>query len=809
MDPLLPWNNVCKNIRRHRLLNLSCQWQMYYQQYKIQVKSYIAGEGPKIVDKKLYGDMTLEQLRGHFQSDPIAFQALQEKALRKGETELKEEIEGLKKEKREERLRRAQRDQQMSDLLKFLGRRKELEAKAVFEEGRVVSEMGKCKDKKGAATKLMELEILAEERKGLRLREQDLAKEIEDLQREISEQDTKLKKEKAEVKNAMVKESIRQREKEFEKELTQRVEALKRKKEKIEKEKEKAAKDFEAVKSGDLKSIKKGEVSRWLQETDPITLDTETKKKLMQDKARINKLREDLRKTKGEYLKDKDKLPLAADWDSHLPVMQDQGYSRVEPIRQKQPSEERKSVIKAGGLSQVPGYGLSPSITKKKPLKEEERKVKFVEKDGEEVEEEKPKKRRQTKEKKAVEHDIAPEPAPKVYVPPQIQPPAYSQHYPYPYPPPPPPWAFSMPPQQQSTSPLLYEHLKEIKGKLDEAVKQSEVLESEIQKYKTEPEPLLPSLPEPSKPLTPSQPLELPKSKFTVFTLLEPILSQNIIRNEDLEVEEKAMLNLVAQENDALKMLSCLNPNSEIYAYKLQQYKEMSAYRAELEKALQAQRIAKLRFDFGLQKKAVFQPAPPLKTPDKPPTAKPAPPLVETPKPVDYDKTQGFTFYMDYAIGMPEALSKIKLVYNIFSNGDYMFEPYPETDLVDSIRGVCLIRGSQAVAEVEPSPTALLVFEVHGFGYDQVNLGWTFLPVFGPNSSLLQLILSHQIESVGTNCQFLFQKQCQILLLNQLKALRGCRMRTFMLESRLIPMMKFLLLNRSFLIKIYIQYPTL
>jgi hypothetical protein len=41
------------------------------------------------------------------------------------------------------------------------------------------------------------------------------------------------------------------------------------------------------------------------------------------------------------------------------------------------------------------------------------------------------------------------------------------------------------------------------------------------------------------------------------------------MRSEDLEVEERALMNLAAQEYDALRMLSRLPRDSELYQYKM------------------------------------------------------------------------------------------------------------------------------------------------------------------------------------------------------------------------------------------------
>lgn len=57
-------------------------------------------------------------------------------------------------------------------------------------------------------------------------------------------------------------------------------------------------------------------------------------------------------------------------------------------------------------------------------------------------------------------------------------------------------------------------------------------------------------------------------------------------------------MNLAAQEYDQLRVLQRLPKDSELYGYKLKQYKELSAMRAEAEKVLQEQRLEKIKRDF-------------------------------------------------------------------------------------------------------------------------------------------------------------------------------------------------------------------
>jgi hypothetical protein len=78
---------------------------------------------------------------------------------------------------------------------------------------------------------------------------------------------------------------------------------------------------------------------------------------------------------------------------------------------------------------------------------------------------------------------------------------------------------------------------------------------------------------------------------------------QNELRVDDLDKEEKALMNLQAQEFDQMRLLQHLDKNSDLYEHKLKQFKELSDFRAEAEKDLQMQRLEKLKGDFQRDKK--------------------------------------------------------------------------------------------------------------------------------------------------------------------------------------------------------------
>jgi hypothetical protein len=74
-------------------------------------------------------------------------------------------------------------------------------------------------------------------------------------------------------------------------------------------------------------------------------------------------------------------------------------------------------------------------------------------------------------------------------------------------------------------------------------------------------------------------------------------------RSDDLESEERALSNLMAQEYDNLKLLSAIPEHSDLYQFKLAQYKKVSDIRAKAELVLQDQRVKRLAKNFDLQKR--------------------------------------------------------------------------------------------------------------------------------------------------------------------------------------------------------------
>lgn len=85
---------------------------------------------------------------------------------------------------------------------------------------------------------------------------------------------------------------------------------------------------------------------------------------------------------------------------------------------------------------------------------------------------------------------------------------------------------------------------------------------------------------------------------FEIFQPQKEFFLQNEMRSVDLSEEERILMNLQAQEVDALRVISRIPIGTELYRFKMEQFKELSTTRAEIDKIVQEQRLQKLRRDF-------------------------------------------------------------------------------------------------------------------------------------------------------------------------------------------------------------------
>ncbi len=302
------------------------------------------------------------------------------------------------------------------------------------------------------------------------------------------------------------------------------------------------AKDLEAVHSGDPAALKRvaNRTSAILLRKDgePVALDPESRQKLVEEQARIERLRERIKMTNAELLPEiagvdgknelyrgKDLKRMTNEYvDSvvdknkdnpkrlaqELGVIRSQLEGEVRPgssgLRSALPKDRAQRVPAPGGLSQLPGY--SPSAVRLGPPKLLANKPKVI-----------------TVLPRASQlpvpqvEEAKPAPAPQV----QSQAPAisaipgaYSNVYP--------PWMSGYQ-QQAPVDPLLMQNLTEIKDKIGKAMEKNESLEQELKRLQETPQADEPTpAPNPrSKPPTAkreTRDLPAPEGRFALIQIL-------------------------------------------------------------------------------------------------------------------------------------------------------------------------------------------------------------------------------------------------------------------------------------------------
>lgn len=224
---------------------------------------------------------------------------------------------------------------------------------------------------------------------------------------------------------------------------------------------------------------------------------------------------------------------------------------------------------------------------------------------------------------------------------------------------------------------------------------------------------------------------------------------QNEVRNVDLTEEERMLVNLQAQDVDSLRVLAQMPIGTELYQFKMNQYKELSMGRAEMEKMLQEQRVGTLRRQFEKKRREE----------DK---------QFDNQKFVDdwrkqiigarlrrdlnfgkgerqYDPREGFIVHWDYCLGIPKRMDYIQLVYAIYVNGEEVYAPRMvephDCEIDTSATNRCIIGENHHLQDIPANSNCLLIFEIQAV-YSKssdgkvVSYGWSQLDLFDAKRQL-------------------------------------------------------------------------
>jgi len=240
------------------------------------------------------------------------------------------------------------------------------------------------------------------------------------------------------------------------------------------------------------------------------------------------------------------------------------------------------------------------------------------------------------------------------------------------------------------------------------------------------------------------------QNPFSIYTAQKEFFVQNEARSVDLNEDERMIVGLGAQEVDALRLLSQIPIGTELYRFKMEQFKELSTTRTEMEKIMQEQRLLKMRREFEKVRREEDRKFENEKWVDDQRkniiANRLRKDLNPTKKTRVYDPTEGFIISWDYLLSVPKKNDSCQIVYGIYINGDEVHPPSmiePKACEVDtSVTNRCIFGENHPVSEIPANANALLIFEVQLFpSKDSTNprltsFGWSQLDLFDARREL-------------------------------------------------------------------------
>ncbi|KAL4441575.1 hypothetical protein ABPG74_021507 [Tetrahymena malaccensis] len=236
------------------------------------------------------------------------------------------------------------------------------------------------------------------------------------------------------------------------------------------------------------------------------------------------------------------------------------------------------------------------------------------------------------------------------------------------------------------------------------------------------------------------------ENPFSIFTPQQEFLLQNEVRTVDLDEEERILANLQKEEVDQLRILSRIPVGTELYRFKMEQYKELSTVKAEMEKIANEQKLQRLRMEFEYQRREEDRQFDNEKWNDDQRKWILAQRIRKDLGPIggikQYDQNDGLVIHWDYILGLPKRTNFSQVVFGIFNRSDTLYAPKivdPKECEVESSETVrCIIGDSHQIFDIPPNPDALLIMEIQipyskkqGENVNKTeSYGWTQLDLF-------------------------------------------------------------------------------
>lgn len=521
------------------------------------------------------GQASLDNVKSYLRSNDDEFKKLEQISQKKREEEMEREVYSLKEERQKIRLKKLQDDGQLEDLLHDLEMKKEKELRARIEKDqirRALVDLEKTKLSTMEAEKKKELMKLNNERETLRLKEEELMDEITKLDENARNMDQMRRDEinklqsvhdglrGKKLENRRVDEMMVQ-------ERSDKIALLKLKREQLEGERMRIMDNLEKVKSGDLGSVKKNPANLKLMAASNILGGDYNNPSLMRDRDRIDQLKNDHNNMyQREFMHiDEDEMnslkkPSKPFVDNAQKMLYDMEDRKGDPGMFSAMREKVENMNK----------DYSPEFSVEKALQDiSSMRQNYTTAGGRDP------------------HFLANlDNLEKFYVNGKKR---NDDSF----------------IKNMNVSPASNQIPAEIQNKLNANEAENNKLRSELEALKNGANLNLNTLKQGNYTLNDMNmringidPAAQMSNPFDIFLPQKEFFLQNEVRSVDLTDEERLLMNLQAQEVDALRVISRIPIGTELYRFKMEQFKELSTTRSEVEKIVQEQRLQKLRRDF-------------------------------------------------------------------------------------------------------------------------------------------------------------------------------------------------------------------
>jgi hypothetical protein len=245
------------------------------------------------------------------------------------------------------------------------------------------------------------------------------------------------------------------------------------------------------------------------------------------------------------------------------------------------------------------------------------------------------------------------------------------------------------------------------------------------------------------------------------------ILIQNASRNPDLNDFERGMTFLEAQDTDAIKLMSQVPVGTDLYRFKVEQFKETATTRAEVEKLMHEQQLKAMKKGFDIASKKMENRSEhmiwddeqrkniiashirrqlglgltleyniPEEVEEEPEPEEEEPAPVKRPdRPKRYDPTEGFIVYWDYCLGLPPNQEFSAFEFQIVSNGEIIRDLEQGAEVKQNVEESqktvkCIFGLKDIIRNIPIDPDMLLIWKVYmpvseGNTEEFTEVGWT------------------------------------------------------------------------------------